>query len=1242
MKRIIYAIFLSILVVSSAAAQSVTATWSLLTNTSGSVSAGGLTLSNQNLGSAISGVQYGSTFGTVTGWQRVASTVTLPTSYQANSYVEYAVTVPAGKKITISNINFSALGGGTSGARMAVFYSLNGFLNSSSAGAISYNNTSYANDTGAGAVSLLNTSTTPLTGQEVANINTNIEVGQNKTFTIRIYVWAGSTGRYFTSKDFKLTGVIADDTTPVLPRYTVNTIVNNNGAGTVIKTPNSTDYEQGSSLSIQAVANFGYRFVKWINTDNNADLSTANPYVFTVNASQNITAVFETLTTYSFTLNKIGSNWGEVNLSPAPTNGRYVEGTEVTMTVIPNRVTSFSYWDDNSTALQKIITINSDKTFTATFDEIPFIVGWDFKAENPKINRTGDFYSESSNTGLIAIYEPNGTAVNWLSNTGSFSPAYPNLRFWTAGTSFNTTRRYLKAQFATTGYKNIQVKSMITANYQAYSVQKLQYSLDDISYTDVASVDITSVYNTAWKDLNVTLPVAAEGQARVYLKWIADTSSPILGNSTDNDGTAFTNIFVFADKEIVNDTDAPLLISTVPVSSSSTATINGSIVLTFNEKVKLGTGNITLGSTVLTPVFGSKTATFAYEKLNYNTSYTFTVPAGALTDMSGNPYAGTNITFTTASRTQPTRKLFDAVVAKDGSGDYTSVIDAIAAAPTSRTTPWVIFIKNGKYTGHHDIPTNKPFIHLIGQSRNGVIISDNRLSGANNIGATVYHVSQGATMVVNSKDCYFENIIFENSYGFETQAGPQALALYTTTDKFAMNNCYLRSYQDTYLTAYSSIADRHYIKNSRIEGAVDFIYGGGDVFFDKDTLTMTRKDGGYIVAPSHGNGTAWGYVFSNCVINESVVTGATSYFGRPWQNAPKTVFINTKLLTGIYAAGWYYKMGAIPAVFADYNTVNAQGNPVDLSQRISNYEYDVKDANGNVTSTVTGVAKKSLTDTEAASYTYENVILRSGDVWDPRLIAEAPDKPANLQRSGNTLSWNDVPYTRLYVITRNNNVIGFSLTNSFTDNTAVSNTNYTYTVQAASEYGALSLASTPYQTLPLKLLSFQAQAVRQGKEVALKWTTTQEINTASFDIERSVDGQVFNKIGNIKAQNKSGNLNYQFTDFSPLKGVSYYRLKQIDLDAKFEYSPIEAVDITNNQIIIYPNPVSSELAISHLGAKAVGKLSIFNSLGKEVLKIDGLKSENQTKVDVSTLQSGVYFIQLYIGKEIFTSKFIKQ
>jgi pectinesterase len=180
-------------------------------------------------------------------------------------------------------------------------------------------------------------------------------------------------------------------------------------------------------------------------------------------------------------------------------------------------------------------------------------------------------------------------------------------------------------------------------------------------------------------------------------------------------------------------------------------------------------------------------------------------------------------------------------------------------------------------------------------------------------------------------------------------------------------------------------------------------------------------------------------------------------------------------------------------------------------------------------------------------------------------------------------------------------------------------------------------------TLPLDLIFFNASSTNTSiPAVNLTWRTTNEVNTHKFDIERSVDGANFQSLGAVTAKNTSGIHDYRFTDYYPLSGVSYYRLKQLDLDGKFEYSPIKAVDITNNQIIIYPNPVSSELAISHLGAKAAGKLSVFDSMGKEVLKIDGLKSENQTKVDVSTLNSGVYFIQLQIGKEIFSSKFIKQ
>jgi len=1242
-KNVYFLIMLLFFIKGSVSAQTATATWSLATDAT-AVATGGLTATNQTIGSALAGTQYNSTFGGVAAWQRLATTANfqLPLAYDPNAYVEYSVKVPTGKKLNLTSISFNALGGGTGGARMAVYYSLNGFLASSSAGTISYNNQTYNNDTGAGSVALLNTSTPTLTGQQIANIANNIEVTQGKTLSIRIYLWAGSAAKYFASKNFVLTGALSDDTAPVLPKYELTTSLSDNNAGTITRTPNGTTYDEGEEISLNAVPNFGYKFIKWVDVENaDADLSTTNPYIVTMDAAKNIKAVFEALTTYNFTLNKTGSNWGVVQLNPEPTNGRYVAGTEVVMTVIPNNVSTFSYWENNNTALQRTVTVNSDVTYTATFDEIPFIVGWDFKDQNIRQGKTGDFYSESTNTGLISIYKPDNTPVNWLSSPSSFSPAYPAFRFWTLGADFLTERRYVKAQFSTAGYKSIKIKSMVSGNYQTYAVQKLQYSLDDITYTDLATVDITSAYNSTWKDLNADLPVDAEGQTRVYLKWIADTSSPILGNSTDNDGTAFTNIFVFAEKVIVNDSDIPVLISTVPAASSTTATTNGSVVLTFNEKVKLGTGNITLNGQAITGVFGSKTATFAYEKLNYNTEYTLIVLSGALTDMSDNAFAGTTVTFRTGVRTEPTKKLFDAVVAKDGSGDYVSITAAIAAAPAGRNTPWIIFIKNGKYTGHHDIPSTKPFIHLIGQSRDGVIISDNLLSGDYN-GVPGLHVSLGATMVVNSTDCYFENITLENSHGYELQIGPQALALYTTKDKFTMNNCYLRSYQDTYLTSYSNITDRHYIKNSRIEGAVDFIYGGGDVFFDKDTLTMTRKTGGYIVAPSHGAGTAWGYVFSSCVVDESKTTGATTYFGRPWQNAPKTVFLNTKLHTGIYATGWYYKMGAIPAVFADYGTIDANGNPVDVSQRISNYEYDVKDGNGNVINTITGTAKSSLTDLEAAAYTYENVILRSGDTWDPRMMTEAPDKPGNVKVNGANITWDHTPYARLYIVIRDHKVIHFTINNQYTDPNPTGGANHVYEIQAASEFGALSLSATAVDILPITGLSLKATKVNQS--VQLNWNTLSEKGTSHFVVERTVDGKIFEALGQRDAAGESNlKQEYYFTDHTPFTGTNFYRIKAIDFDGHTDYSELVTVNFAEIiTITVYPNPVSQTLNVLHPLSFPDAVLTVVDLSGKKLISKGITSAQLQTALDVSSLSSGVYFLQFINKNEVTTSKFIKR
>lgn len=838
-----------------------------------------------------------------------------------------------------------------------------------------------------------------------------------------------------------------------VPSYSITTPVSPVDGGSIKNIPVGSEFDEGTEITITATRNFGYEFSKWVD-ENGATLSTDNPYTFILDANKTVKAVFNALTTYDLDLTIVGSQWGQVSLSPKPTNGKYEAGTLVSAKVMENPVTSFNYWDDNTTQIERTVVMDQNQTISATFDEIPFIVGWDFKELEPKVSRNGDFFSETTNTGTLSVFKSDGSTINWLANAASFSPAYPNARIWAS--DFENDRRYFMASLSTTDYTNIQVKSMMTANYQAHSVQKLEYSLDGTNFTTLKTVDLTSGYNATWIDVNATLPAEAENQSKIYVRWIADETSPVLGSG--NDGTALTNVFVFADKTIVDDTENPILLSSVPAAASTNASASGSITLVFDEKVKAGSGNCNLSGTVLTPIFGAKTAKFNYEKLEYDTDYTFTVPAGAITDMSGNNFEGTSFTFRTMARPQPISKLYDAVVATDGTGDYTTIQDAIDAAPNSRAMPWLIFVKTGKYTGHVNIPEAKSFLHLIGQDTENVVISDDRLSGDDgNPNTPVYHVSLGATVVVNASDCYFENITFQNSFGYENQSGPQALAVYTNNDRITFKNCTMRSYQDTYLTSTKSVSDRHYLMNCRIEGAVDYIYGAGDVFFDECTLYNTRLAGGYIVAPSHRTGTLWGYVFNNCIIDGN--PGVVTYYGRPWKDSPKTVFLNSLLKCNVYSVGWYYKMGAIPAIFADYGTMDASGNLVDLSNRISSYEYDVKDANGNVIETITGTAKNSLTDEEAATYTFENVMLRAGDSWNPKVLTESTEAPAGLLLTGNVLSWTAVPYAMCYVVTRNEVVVGFTTDATFTDANMVAGADYTYSIQAASESGALSLRS---------------------------------------------------------------------------------------------------------------------------------------------------------------------------------------
>ncbi|WP_302546031.1 pectinesterase family protein, partial [Coprobacter fastidiosus] len=495
----------------------------------------------------------------------------------------------------------------------------------------------------------------------------------------------------------------------------------------------------------------------------------------------------------------------------------------------------------------------------------------------------------------------------------------------------------------------------------------------------------------------------------------------------------------------------------------NTASANGKIVLSFNEQVQAGTGEIEFNGSAIEPIFGSSTASFEYKGLEYNTSYTFTVPAGAITDRAGNPFEGVTLNFTTMNRPQPIARVFDAVVAADKTGDYESVQAAIDAAPKNRTTPYLIFIKNGSYEEQVVIPSDKPNIHLIGQDKEKtnihlkINVQSEPQEGSqwyqNDTAAWKYSVHnpesptyqmEGTVVRINSNDFFSENISFINDWGVERQNGPQSLAMMTKGDRITFHNCKFRSYQDTWMTP-GNTGYRHYVKGCYIEGAVDYVYGAGDCLFEDCTLYNVRS-GSVITAPEHEKGTQWGYVFDHCTIdgNEASNDGKNK-LGRPWHNNPICVWLNTTMKVGIAPEGWS-EMGGIPALFAEYNSMDIDGNPVDLNNRRTFYTGTDEGMEEG------GECKAELSADEAARYTYENIV-SGNDNWNPRSLIEAIGIPQNVTISENVLSWEAVPYAICYVILRNNEVIGFTTETSYTD--AASKDNDEYCIQAVNEAGSL-------------------------------------------------------------------------------------------------------------------------------------------------------------------------------------------
>ncbi len=176
--------------------------------------------------------------------------------------------------------------------------------------------------------------------------------------------------------------------------------------------------------------------------------------------------------------------------------------------------------------------------------------------------------------------------------------------------------------------------------------------------------------------------------------------------------------------------------------------------------------------------------------------------------------------------------------------------------------------------------------------------------------------------------------------------------------------------------------------------------------------------------------------------------------------------------------------------------------------------------------------------------------------------------------------------------------------------------------------------------LPVTLVNFLANPFSSG--VKVQWQVTNEENFSHYEIEHSADGRSFNNIGKSTAINSGAIIKaYEFYHPNPLNGKNYYRLKMVNKDGSFSYSPVRLVNFGKGIMVnVYPNPVRDKMQISI--SKTDNKPSairIMNMFGQVMLS----KSvQSFTEIDTRTWQSGTYVVQVDDGSSLQTFKVIKQ
>jgi hypothetical protein len=205
----------------------------------------------------------------------------------------------------------------------------------------------------------------------------------------------------------------------------------------------------------------------------------------------------------------------------------------------------------------------------------------------------------------------------------------------------------------------------------------------------------------------------------------------------------------------------------------------------------------------------------------------------------------------------------------------------------------------------------------------------------------------------------------------------------------------------------------------------------------------------------------------------------------------------------------------------------------------------------------------------------------------------------------------------------------------------------TYSIFTGGQGDGWANTYRPLGPLPIYLLSFNAKK-QTSTSALIIWQTGFEINNAYFDVEASADAINFKKIGRVLSQGNSSTIvNYNFTDNNPVKGINYYRLKQVDVNGTTTYTEVKTVvfaDIDPKTVLYYPNPTNGILTIemAAVNANEVKLINIFNASGLLVQQLKIAAGLPIFKIDISKYSKGTYFIQLQTTTLNSTQRIIKQ